>query len=93
MKSIITDDMEHCYICGNPNIEIHHCLFGINRKNADRAGLVVPLCVYHHRGQGGVHHAGNKALDDMLKQTAQRKYEETHSREEWMQIFGRNYLD
>lgn len=91
-KSIITNNMDHCFICGSPYVEIHHCFYGTsNRKNSDKYGLVVPLCPMHHRGDYGVHH--NPQADQVLKETAQRKFEETHTREEFMQIFGRNYLD
>ena len=38
----------------------------------------------------GVHF--NKKLDLKLKQDCQRKFEETHSREEFLEIIGRNYL-
>ena len=38
----------------------------------------------------GVH--ANKALDIELKRMAQRKFEEKHTREEFMREFGRNYL-
>ena len=35
----------------------------------------------------------NKDVDLEVKQECQRKFEETHSREEFMEIIGRNYLD
>lgn len=38
----------------------------------------------------GIHF--NKALDREVKQIAQREFEDSHTREEFMQIFGRNYL-
>jgi len=31
-------------------------------------------------------------VDDMLKRLGQKAFEESHSREEFMEIFGRNYL-
>ena len=93
MKSILQTEKE-CYICGSPYVEEHHIFYGTsNRKNSERTGLKVYLCPYHHRGQGGVHHAGNKSLDLELKRIAQRKFEETHTREEFMRIFGQNYID
>lgn len=44
VKSIITDDFEHCYLCGRPAECVHHMLPGAKRKASDRLGLVVPLC-------------------------------------------------
>ena len=38
----------------------------------------------------GIHF--NKALDREVKQIAQREFEDTYSREEFMRIFGKNYL-
>ena len=91
-KSIITDDMHTCMICGTTrNIEVHHCVFGVaNKKLSDKYGLVVPLCVDCHRGRKGVHQC--RAVDLKIKQLAQKKFEELYDREKWMQLFGRNYL-
>jgi len=92
MKSIIQSERE-CYVChGTLNLETHHVLFGRGlRPIADKLGLKVWLCAYHHRdSREGVH--GNRTLDLKLKRIAQRKYEETHSREEWLERIGRNYL-
>ena len=38
----------------------------------------------------GVHF--NRALDLALKVECQRKFEETHTREEFMKLIGKNYL-
>ena len=62
MKSIIQKEKE-CYLCGSTlNLEKHHCIHGTaGRKLADKYGLTVWLCAYHHRDQkNGVH--GNKDL-------------------------------
>jgi len=37
------------------------------------------------------HH--NKAINDRLKREGQMKFEETHSREDFRMIFGKNYLE
>ena len=39
----------------------------------------------------GVHF--NKALDNELKQIAQREFEDTYGHDAFIKIFGRNYLD
>jgi hypothetical protein len=59
-----------------------------NRKNSEKHGLKVWLCNTHHHE---VHM--NRKIDLMLIQTAQRKFEETHTRKEFMAIFGKNWLD
>ena len=84
--------MKHCFFCGtNKNIHLHECIHGPNRKNSIKHGLVIPLCGYHHNlSDEGVHLDPEK--DRKVKQIAQRKFEENHTREEFMQIFGKNYL-
>jgi hypothetical protein len=39
-----------------------------------------------------VHGKNGHDLDMMLKRTAQAEFEKTHSREEFISIFGKNYL-
>lgn len=82
-----------CYICGNPNTEVHHVFYGRNRKISDENGFTVRLCAEHHRGLCGVHGMYGHRLDEYLKRSCQRKYEKSHSREEFMRLIGRNYLD
>ena len=85
--------MQHCIVCGEKNIEIHHTLFGKNRKKATEDGLVVPLCYEHHRGKNGVHGL-NKELDIKLKQLSEQKWCEYYDKtiEEWLERYNRNYL-
>ena len=92
-KSIVVKDMQHCLICGSPYIQIHHCFYGTaNRKISDRLGLVVPLCQEHHTGNNGVHFV--KRLDLKIKRMGQRAYEDNFgAREDFIRLFGRNYLD
>jgi hypothetical protein len=56
-------------------------------------GLIVYLCPECHRGTYGVHGKNGHDIDLDLKKIAQKMYEEKHSREEWMNEIGRNYLD
>lgn len=91
IKSILTDDLNHCLICGSPHVEIHHRIFGTaNRKVADRYGLVVALCREHHTGPRGVHF--DPALNRDIKMGAQKMFERCYGRDKWMEIVGRNYL-
>jgi len=96
MDSIMQDE-KYCYLCdcnGNKDaLEIHHIFFGTaNRKLSEKYGLKVWLCGEHcHRnGKYAVHR--NRKTDLKLKREAQEKFEETHTREEFIQIFGKNYL-
>lgn len=90
-KSVIQDE-KVCFICGTTyNLELHHIYRGAYRKASDRYGLVVWLCNPHHTGNQGVHN-GNVIVDKYLKQLGQRKFEENHSREEFIRHFGHSYL-
>lgn len=82
-----------CYICGaTENLHRHHVFFGTaNRKNSEKYGMVVDLCCPHHNGSNYSVHL-NHELDVWLKREFQRKFEEEYSREEFMRVFGRNFL-
>ena len=91
-KSIISIDRK-CYVCGTTqNLHKHHCIFGVaNRRLSEKYGLWVYLCIYHHtEGKEAVHN--NRELDLKLKEECQRRFEENGTREEFVKIFGRNYL-
>lgn len=84
--SLITNDWEHCYICGAYPSDVHHCLHGSYRKLADKYHLVVPLCHICHTN---LHDHGFK--DKYLQQIAQVSFEEHYSNKEFMKLFGRNF--
>ena len=92
-KSIITDDLKHCYICGSTsNIHIHHIYKSYRRKKSTEYGLVVPLCFEHHEGTYGVHGKHGHELDMRLKKEGQAVFEKAYPELEFITIFGRNYL-
>lgn len=91
--SVFTDDMEHCMFTGSAPVERHHIFGASNRKNSEKYGFVVPLRPDLH--PNGVF-AGKdaKSIDTKLKTMAQEYFEKHHgTREEFLRIFGRNYLD
>jgi hypothetical protein len=107
MKSILQDEKE-CYAVSNhlipvdytkcsryANLEEHHIFFGTaNRKLSEKYGMKVWLCPWMHRGDDGVHN--NRMLDLMLKEMAQKRFEEyykgTYNRSDFIRIFGKSYL-
>lgn len=92
MKSIIQDRKE-CIVCGSWNVEDHHIYFGVaKRKLSEDYGLKVWLCPSHHRGTNGVHGRDGHKLDQELKQLGQKAFEWKHTREEFIERFGKNYL-
>lgn len=95
MKSIIQEDKK-CFVCGSVrDLEVHHCIHGTaNRKLADRYGLWVWLCPYHHRGTEGVHGRDGHDLDQRLKEIAQEVWQAQNNGTEadFRAIFGKNYI-
>ena len=92
-KSIIQKDMTRCYVCGTTlDLHTHEIFYGTaNRKQSIKYGCYVRLCGRHHNlSNEGVHF--DKKLDELLKQTCQRKFEETHSRDDFIRIFGKSYI-
>lgn len=93
MKSIIQNNRRGiCYICKSvTQTEEHHIFGAANRRWSERYGLKVYLCPYCHRdNKNGVH--GNKEAADQLHRIGQSAFEREHTRQEFMQIFGKNYL-
>lgn len=85
-------ETKRCLICGSYNwIEKHHVFGGPNRKNSEKYGMVIDLCHYcHNEPPYGVHF--NHKNDLQLKQKYQRLFAERYPNENFMGIFGRNYL-
>ena len=95
MKSIIQDEKK-CYITGYEGLGLHkhHCMNGPDRSKAEEDGLYVYLRWDMHIADSPHRTPHNDRETDLwLKRVAQKKYEETHSRDEWMARYGRNYLD
>ena len=91
-KSILQKDKEYFLCTRMQDLEQHHIFGGPNRKNSEEYGLKVYLCHDHHiYGPEAVHN--NAWIRHELQRTAQRLFEKQHSHKEFMEIFGRNYLD
>lgn len=90
-KSVFTEDLEHCYICGKPREHLHEIIYGKNRINSIKYNFVIPLCANHHTGKDGIHF--NKDLDLYYKRICQIYFENNiGNRIEFIKIFGRSYL-
>lgn len=99
MKSILQDENnKECYLCRQlfgwhitGRLECHHIFGGGNRKNSEMYGLKVFLCHHHHNTPPlGVHF--NALNMEFLRAKGQLAFEKNHTREEFIKIFGRNYL-
>lgn len=103
MKSIMQQNKDVCYLCGKPAnwsggifdaLEEHHIYEGNpKRRLSEKYGLKVYLhgIECHREGPCSAHK--NRSIRLGLQAAGQRKFEETHgSREEFVRIFGKNYL-
>lgn len=90
-KSILQKDKE-CFLCTRmQDLEQHHIFGGPNRKWSEKYGLKVWLCPRCHRDPShGVHF--NRDVMKIMHRTGQQAFEKEHSRGEFMNIFGKNYL-
>ena len=93
MKSIIQHERE-CLICGSWNVEEHLIYFEENHeKISEKYGLKVWLCPSHCYGTNGVYGKNGYKLDLELRQLGQKAFEWEHSRNEFIKLIGKNYLD
>lgn len=93
MKKSILQTEKECFITGSKSdLHLHHIYFGAGRRKiSDENGFTVYLrSDWHNMADYGVHF--NKSLDLSLKQICQKKYEETHAREEFIALVGKSYL-
>jgi hypothetical protein len=92
-KSILQDE-KVCFLTGSTmDLDKHHIYFGPNRNASEKNGFWVWL--RHDMHIAGSHNEtphNCREVDLYLKEMCQRKYEETHSREEFISLIGRSYL-
>lgn len=94
--SILTDDLEHCIICGRLNVNKHEIFFGTaNRQLSKNYGLVIPLCEELHHNQytcKGIHF--DKKLCEEWQIIGQKAFMEHYNKtaDEFRMIFGKNYI-
>lgn len=92
MPESILSNEKKCYRCGTTlNLHRHHIFFGSNRKWSEKYGCWVYLCGRHHNlSNEGVH--SDREYDLRLKKECQQAFEKEHSHDEFMRIFGRDWL-
>ena len=88
MKSIIQHEKK-CYLTGyTHDLDKHHLFGGALRNWSEKEGLWIYLrhdihmAIHQHRPD----------LERKLKAVGQKKFEETHTREEFMKHVRKNYL-
>ena len=100
-KSILQDKRDgQCYLCMLLNndedrrtgLEEHHIFGGKNRSLSEHYGLKVYLCHEHHQSSTESIQR-NKDINQLMHEIGQRAFEERYPNLNFMQIFGKNYLD
>ena len=78
-----------CFITGaTQNLDKHHCFHGIRRKAAEKYGC---WCWLSHDLHMKLHDK-DKELDNTIERACQKRFEEIYSHDEFMNVFGKNYL-
>lgn len=85
--SIITNDLEHCYMCGAKKEDIHEIFAGRNRQVSMKYGLVIPVCRKCHDLI-----PKSKSLTKSLHEVGQKAFEKRYKTENFVQVFGKNYI-
>jgi hypothetical protein len=86
--SIITKELDICYMCNTTKKEdLHELIEGKNRQLSMKYGLVIPICRKCH-----IKVTNDKTLQEKLHKVAQKKFKNHYKNENFVQIFGKNYL-
>lgn len=87
-KSVFTEDLEHCYLCGKKKNDLHEIFSGRNRINSIKFNLVLPLCRKCHSLN-----QNNPFFNDYWHRQAEEYFIcNIGSKEEFIKIFRKNYL-
>ena len=86
--SVFTDDLEHCYLCGKKKNDLHEIFGGRNRINSIKYNFILPLCRECHSLN-----QNNPFFNDYWHKQGQEYFEcNIGSRDEFIEVFRRNYL-
>lgn len=86
-KSILTNDLDHCIICGAKKDNLHEVFFGVNKVNSMKYDCVIPLCLEHHQEMHK-----NKEWQEYWHKQGQRAFIKAYPHLDFLIIFKRNYL-
>ena len=93
LKSVFTDDMDHCFFTGCCPVERHHIFYyrgGGYKEKCEKYGFVIPLRPdLHPNGTQAGKDA--KKIDTKLKRMAQEYFEKHYgTREDFRREFGKS---
>ena len=86
--SIVYDNLDIRCMCElKPRTDLNEVFCGRNRQNSMKYGCVMPLCRDCH-----TRYTNDRNIQLHYMKLFQEKFEESHSRQEFIDIFKRNYL-
>lgn len=91
LQGDVPEEEGFCYRCRRDGIlDFHHILNGTRKEFSEEEGLWVWLCRPCHRW---IHDTPQGHVRwDLWKRESQKRFEETHDREEWMKYAHKNYI-
>ena len=87
-RSILTDDLDHCYFCGKPREQFHHIFGGPSRLHSTNDDMIIPICWRCH---SKIHDTTEIEIR-RLQMAAQWEFEKDHTRDEFRARYGKSYL-
>ncbi len=86
--SILTDNMQICYICNKARKDDLHEIFeGSNRQTSMKWGLVIPIC----RGCHDLWEI-DMQIKKKVREEAKQKFYKLYSKEKFLEVFGKYYI-
>ena len=85
-KSILTDDLTKCYICGKAKQDIHEIFGGSNRQTSIKWDCTIPICRLCHTEWDS-----NKEMRQAYQDECRNKFVELYSYDLFMQEFKKSY--
>lgn len=86
--SILTNDLETCYICKKAKKkDLHEIYEGKNRQVSMKYGLVIPVCRKCHTNI-----TNDKTLQEKYHKVGQKVFKKHYKNENFIDIFGKSYL-
>lgn len=86
-KSLFTDNLNVCYLCGQKKAHLHEVFYGRNRSNSIKYGLFIPVCNKCHRK---CHNDAD--LINSLHKKGQLLFVRNYPELEFVDVFKINYL-
>lgn len=80
--SIITNNLDKCYLCKNKKMELHEVFRGRNRQKSMKWGLVIPICIECHTKI-----TRDKEFSKILEEKAKNIFVKKYGEEKFIQEF------